>query len=297
MPVIADLQLTITPATGLYTNPIPDANITASETQSGSRSAIVLDFNSGDGLYARDLGCAFQWPMASGTILYIWQPSVIPMPEGIFDRASDWDDGGFVGDKFVQGITIEADSFNVPKTFFLQDSDTLTLHPLNECPATFNKQSVKSFSCTPPFIAHSVRVISTDGVEWRVWETKLAFEPWPSACLNWQTEMTSLGMVGWAHAREANIPYLSTAPVTLVLTFDAWPTITLTLPSSAGLQSKLKVTLPPNKWKLIGFQAFSTAVFRLWESDMQVKCGQWGRTDTYRIIRPFGGMGKDGATV
>ena len=299
MPVISDLQLTITPATGLYTNPIPDTEITASETQAGSRSAIVLDFNSGDGLYARDLGCTFQAPMSSGTILYVWQPSVLAQPETIYDRGSDWDDGGTPGDKFIQGCMIEANSFNTAKTFFLEDSDTLTLHPLNECPATFNGQSEIAFSCAP-FTAHSCRVISTDGVAWQVFNSRLVFEPWPEACLNWQTEMTSLGMIGWAHAREANIAYLSNAPVNLVLTFDAWPAIALTLPNSNGLQSKLKVTLPANKWKLIGLQASSasaTLPFRLWASDMQLKIKTWGSTEAYQIVKPFGGQGKAGATV
>src|SRR6185437_1451138 len=221
MPVITDLQLTISPYTALYSALVPDSQITAHEIATDGRKSIVLDFNNGDGIYARDLGTIFQWPTNSLTVLDVWQPSIIPMPEGIYDRATDWDDAGSLGAKFIQGVIVEADSFNVGKTFVLQDSDTLQMHALNEVPATFNKQSEIAFSCVTPFVAHSVRLISTDGVEWRVWQSRLAFQPWPELCLNWQTEMTSLGMVGFAHAREMNLAHISTADLTLILTFDA----------------------------------------------------------------------------
>jgi hypothetical protein len=296
MPVIADLQLTISPYTSLYNNLIPDAVINTYETTGEGRNEIVLDFNAGAGVFGRDLGTIFQWPTALGTVLYDWQPSLIAQPEGVYGRATDWIDGGSSQDKFVQGITIEADTFGVAKTFQLQSADDLSLHPLLEMPATFNGQSIRSFSCEP-FIAHSVRVVSTDGVEWRVWSTSLVFQPFPSACLNWQTEMVSLGGVGWEHVREMNIPQISTADLTLVLTFDAWPTITLTVPNSSGKQVKTKVTLPANKFKLIGLQLSSTVAFRLFQEDIELKTKIWGSTDAYRVLKPFGGQASVGATV
>lgn len=461
MPVIADLALTITPATALYKRPVLDANITVSETLTEGRHEIVLDLFQGDGIYSRDLGTIFQWPTGgaktsialnipaatmpwdpndptqsfynvggtaritipcapgqqvtfqyqNGTIrragvgpavdgngeglgttggvhpwpsdryggfavssatqfcgafldisghvitvpsvscfqindnfttpvappgtvalsvgvnslganftastgswnyvysygaigvnlprivLYTWQPTLIEQPETIYDRAGDWDDGGYVGDKFIQGLTIEANSFNVGKTFFLQDSDTLTLHSLNECPFTFNKQSVRSFSCVTPFIAHSCRVISTDGVAWQVFHSQLAFQPFPSSCLNWETEMTSLALTGYGHVREMNIAHVSTADLTLVLKFDSWPTITLTIANSGGLQAKTKVTLPPNKFKLIGLRIFSSAVFRLFEQDVEMKSKTWGSQGPYTALKPFGGSSNMGAKV
>jgi hypothetical protein len=296
VPVIADLSLTITPATALYTNSVPDANINAYETTDGGRNAIVLDFNQGQGLYARDFGTVFSWPLTAGTELYVWQPSLILLPEGIYGRATDWIDGGTPGDKFIQGIQIECDTFGNSKVFQLQSSDDLSLHPLLEMPTTFNGQSIKSFSCAP-FISHSVRVVSTDGVEWRVWDTQLVFQPFPPSCLNWETELTSLGLMGWGHVRELNIPTISTADLTLVLTFDQWPAITLTIPNTSGNQVKQKVTLPPNKFKLMGLQISSTAPFRLFETDVELKIKTWGSTDAYRILKPFGAASRTGARV
>ncbi len=293
---ISDLSLNITPATALYTNLVPTTQIEFYETTNEGRNAIVLDFNAGDGLYGRDLGTIFAFAVGSHTVLYQWQPTLIDLPEGIYGRSSDWDDAGHPGNKFIQGVVVEADSFNNPKTFFLQDSDTLELHTLYECPATFNQQSTKSFSCTP-FLAHLVRVVSSDGVEWRVWNSRIVFQPWPETNLLWQTEKTSLGLVGWGHVREMNIAHVSTSDLTLTLTFDSWPTITLAIPNSNGVQNKTKVTLPPNKFKLIGLKISSCSPFFLFEQDIELKLGEWGRQGSYQVLKPFGGQSRTGAIV
>lgn len=301
MPLIPNLSLTVTPATALYSAPVPDADIRwfETDTEGGpSRQAIVFDFNQGAGLYARDLGTTFSWPTSAGTILYVWQPSLIPQPESVYGRATDWDNGGVAGNKYIQGIIVEADTSQsgTGKTFQLQSSDDLSIHPVLETPATFTGQTEIAFSCEP-FLAHMVRVVSSDGVPWRLFNTKLVFQPWPEATLLWQTELTSLGITGWAHAREMNIAHLSTADLTLVLTFDAWPTITLVIPNSGGVQNKTKITLPPNKWKLMGLQIYSTQKFNLFAADLQLKVKQWGSQGEYQVLRPFGGKSSAGALV
>ena len=299
MPLISDLSLTIIPSTALYNNDIPDANINAYESEVEGRNAIVLDFFNGDGLYARDLGTTFSFPMTARTILYRWQPSIIPQPESIYGRASDWQDGNYVGDKFIQGYEIEANSFNQAKSARLQSSEDLSFHSLLEMPATFNKQSVKSFSCVP-FISHSVPLTSTDGVPWQVFSEKLIFQPYPSSCLEWSTELMSYGN-GWQSIRMLNIPYIASAPVTLTLFFDQWPTIVipdqLPLTTSQLYPTKQKVLVPSNKSKLMGFTLTSTAPFRLFKRMLEVWVGVWGRTGPFEIVLPFGGNASDGATV
>ena len=293
---ITDLGLYIGPATALYTNPILAGRIAASETTLEGRKSIVIDFDSGAGLYARDFETVFTWPIGMGTVLDVWQPSLLEQPESVFGRAGDWDNAGNPGAKYIQGIVVEANSFNIPKTFQLQSADDLSFHTLNECPATFNLQSEKAFSCAP-FVAHSARWISSDGVAWEVFGTRLVFQPFPEMTLNWQTELSSLGLIGWGHVREINLPHISTANLTLVLTFDFWPTITINVPNSGGLQVKTKITIPPNKFKLIGFRVYSTAGFRVFASDLEVKVKQWGSTGPYDILKPFGGQGSSGAAV
>lgn len=295
---LSDLGINVIPATDLYENQLPSNIIAASEFDTEGRTGVVLDFNSGDGLYSRDIGTIFSWSVSNRAVLWVWQPSLIPMPENQFNRPSDWIDGGHPGNKFIQGIIVEADTFNLPKTFQLQSADDLSLHTLNEMPAVFPKQTIKAFSCQTPFLAHSVRIQSTDGVAWRVWGPRVIFQPWPEQVVNWQSEQTSFGMTGWLHAREMNIAYAAVNPITIVLTFDAWPLIQLSLPATgATVQAKTKLTLPPNKFKLCAVQVSSSAPFYLFEGDLEFKVKQWGSTGAFNVLKVVGGPSKTGAIV
>jgi len=297
--LIADLQLTIQPTTALYTNIIADANIAASESSSEGRKAIVLDFYNGDGVFARDMGTIFSWPITSQTVLYVWQPSIIPQPENVYGRPSDWQDGGYAGAKFIQGYIIEANSFGVPKTFQLESSDDASVHSLLETPATFGRQTEIAFSCSP-FISHSVRTISTDGVPWQVFRGRPLFTPYPELLTLWTTELLNFGL-GWQHVRMLNIPYIASAPITITLEFDQWPTITLTniLPATSSqlYPTKTKVQCPANKSKLIGFQLQSASPFRVFKESLEVYIGVWGRRGPYVPARPFGGESGSGLLI
>jgi hypothetical protein len=295
MPIVGPLDINV--LTGLYNNNVAETDMSTTVSTTEGRTAIVIDFKQGAGLISRDLETTFTWPLTAGTILYIWQPSVFPLPETTTNRASDWTDGGSPTEKFIQGYSIEADSFNVPKTLQLQSADDLSIHTFNETPVAFNGQSRKVFSCSPPFIAHSVRRLSDDGVPWQVFSENLIFEPFPEAAMAWQTELSTLGMVGWAHLREMNLAHISTADLTLILTFDSWPTIVLSIPNSGGSQQKVKVMPPINKWKLIAFGATSAQPFRIFVEDIECKVGFWGRTVQYEVLHPFGGQSSAGAVV
>jgi hypothetical protein len=166
------------------------------ESVTQGRHSIILDFNNSEGLYARDLGTIFQWPTSAGTVLEVWQPSIIPLDEDRYQRMS----------------------FH----FLIKD----------------------------------------------------------------------LGGVGWNHVREMNVPYTSSAALTLLLTFDngAVPSsVTLTLPSSGGTPTKLKVTMPPNKWKQCEGFLSSTQPFLLRDTDLEMKVRSWGSAEAYRVVKPFSG--------
>lgn len=187
---INDLSLFIVPATALYTDLVPHANLTSYESAVQGRREIVIDFNGSNGLWFRDLGTIFTWPTKVRTVLDLWQPSIIPMDDDVYFR--------------------------------------LAFHSLT----------------------------------------------------------SSLGMTGYAHAREMNLAHISTADLTLKLEFDAWPTITLTIPNSGGAQRKDKITLPVNKWKLIQVLLTSTVPFKFYASDMELKCKPWGSSEGYVVLKP-----------
>lgn len=290
--------------TALYTSQVSDGVISVSSSNLQGRTETVLDFNAGEGVNSRDFETAFSWPISKGTILYVWQPTIIPFPENTYNRATDWMPcaaGGGAG--FVQGILIEADTFNVPKVFQLQDSDTLAFHSLNEVGAgiAFNRQSTKAFSCTDPFVAHLVRVTTDDGVPWRVWKTDLQTQPFPEQTMLWQTELTALGGIGFQHLRLMNLEYISTEDITLSFAVETGngsiaPT-TITVPSSSGTQAKLLLQMTPNKWKLLSFSAASSAPMSLFLEGLEVWVRSWGNSGEYRKPRPFAGPSDSGALV
>lgn len=196
MPIISDLQLTITPSAALYQENIPDSQLSVNESVTQGRHAIIIDFNDSEGLYTRDLGTIFQWPTKAFTILNIWQPSVALMDDDIYYR--------------------------------------LSYHFL----------------------------------------------------------MRSLWGKGWGHLREMNVAFSSSTDLTLLLNFDATASpssLTLTVPNSGGQTTKVKVVLPPNKFKMMEGWISSSQPFLLWGNDLEMKVKEWGFTGAYQIVRPFQG--------
>jgi len=56
---------------------------------------------------------------------------------------------------------------------------------------------------------------------------------------------------GWNHVREMNVPYTSSAALTLLLTFDNGAVPSFSYVDATEFwwtPTKLKVTMPPNKW-------------------------------------------------
>ncbi|HEY6026260.1 MAG TPA: hypothetical protein VIV09_05105, partial [Pseudolabrys sp.] len=181
------------------------------------------------------------------------------------------------------------DTFGAAKAFSVENCDDGTLHVPNESPITSTGQKIIPFTFTPPFVAHSMRLISTDGVPWRRWGLQWVFQPFPESVVEWHSEGTSHGLLGWQHVRELNIAHISTADLTLTITPDQGSPIVLTVPNSGGVQTKTKVTVTANKAKIYSYRISSSAPFNLFEQDVEVKVKQWGSDGGYGIVRPFGG--------
>lgn len=118
----------------------------------------------------------------------------------------------------------------------------------------------------------------------------------PAAVIGWKTGLLSYGNRGWGHIEWINLAYQSTATVTLVMTPDNGSPVTLSFPSTSGVQKKQWMTFPANKFKIVGWTANSTAPFTIFASDCEVLFSGWGsKTGT---IRPFeAGWGVGTATT
>lgn len=113
----------------------------------------------------------------------------------------------------------------------------------------------------------------------------------PAAVTHWEARETSNGLIGWQHIRDANIAIRSTTNVTLTLTLDATTVQTYVLGSTSGLRKKVYVPMNSNKFKMVRYSLDSTdpaQPFRLYESDLEVRCKQWLTSLGYTVVKPFG---------
>lgn len=111
----------------------------------------------------------------------------------------------------------------------------------------------------------------------------------------------ALGGQGWNHARMVIVEYSSTAPITLT-GFPAdsgngsYGPLPITLPSTGGLLTKLKISAGPsaNKYKLLWWMFESTAPFTLNLEGTLVYTRSWGQTSGYLPQQMFAGTGGEG---
>lgn len=144
----------------------------------GTIEPYVIDFSSGFGKNIDDIAATFSWGLGSGNILDLWQPDWVPLPEDTQDRPTDWGDAGTPGNKLFRGLLMEMDTLGNAKAFSVERAEDATLFTPNESPVTVSDQTLKAFTFTPPFVSHSVRTVSTDGVPWRVWGQQWIVDPW-----------------------------------------------------------------------------------------------------------------------
>lgn len=112
----------------------------------------------------------------------------------------------------------------------------------------------------------------------------------PARTAGWTTFATSFNMRGFGHIREVALSWLSTAPITLTITsFDGLDPAPITIPSSGGIQLKQIFPVGANKGQLFTFAMASAAEFQIFEDDLEIRVGEWGRDTTYQTYKSFGG--------
>jgi hypothetical protein len=262
----------------------------------GTLTDYIVDFPQGPPENVSDIELILSWATVSETIVDTWQPSFFELPEGTRNRPTDFDDCGILGNKFIQGFLLEANTFGNVKSIQVQRSDDLQIFTPLEVPQ-FNGQTTIAFSFQPPFLAHLVRLITDDGVLWRNYSLQWVVKPYPEAAFTWQTEGGSNGLVGYMHCYQINLVYVSTQPVTVTLITDQG-SFSQVWPASGAQINPVKVLQKfpaPNKFKVVSYSVTSPAPFFLWKEDVEVWLHQWNDTGVYRKIKPWGGPTQQGA--
>lgn len=113
----------------------------------------------------------------------------------------------------------------------------------------------------------------------------------PVGVVHWQSQPTSFGFPGFVHCRDAYIAIRSTSSVTLTVTLDGTIVQSYVIPSTGGNRLKQYIQFASNKGLLYQFalDSVSTAEFRVYEPDLEIRVKPWLGVLGYAVQRVIGG--------
>lgn len=273
-------------------------NITGTPTTAGNFSYTVTVTDSLAATASADCSFHADTPesvvcgIGCGPKLYFWEPSYLDRPEDTYLRATDWENAGYDGSKFVQGFLLTADTEGVIRTIRVEGDQG----PVEEFSVLHPGEMTKAYSFTHPAIYSLLRVIGDDTDLWRLFKVKWIFEPAPNLVQYWQTQGTSHDIAGWQFLKDGYIAHISTADLTLTITVDGVDFV-YTIPNSGNVYKKDYILFALNalgralKGKLFTYRVESTEPFRLFLRDCEVRVHAWSGGD-YVVKQPFGDISR-----
>jgi hypothetical protein len=271
------------------------------------RDTYIVELESGEGIYSRNCGfliegacqaCDIQRP-----IFYLWETSWSWKQISTGRRATDWDDLGYKGAKFVQGVVLRANTFNQAKTLLVQ-YDGPNAAPQTAITLTISHNGERQIAYPlssagwTPFIAELVRLHTEDDIEWNLLDWRFVWEPAPELATQWETQYTTFGAPGFLDVHDGIVAYQSTADVNWFIEYQDGSSATYVLAASAGLYRRIRQITQAQKGKAVRFRWTSDEPFRLFKSDCAVRIQPWGFPGGYTTVNPFGGPHSvDGAGI
>lgn len=270
----------------------------SSSTMTGSgRTQKTFDINSGDGVEAKNLAIDLS---GTGTTqrLYLIEPAYTLRPEDSLLRAIQYDDAGYSGEKFFQGVELETDTQNAARTVRIeydggQLGDILTIQT--------NGRIQKAYSFSSAFVGHMVRMIPTDSSLWKLFRWRWVYEPEPPLVTVWESQQTTFGHIGFVHLKAIWVTHTSTADLTLTITrMDDNISHSYTIPNSGGIrgQEYYMILGPPEfcKGKTFKFKITQAAnmPFRIYQRNTGVLVKPWASQQAFARWVGWGGDAGDG---
>lgn len=256
-----------------------------------TRDTYLIEVNAGAGVLARNVGIVVTGQSNDFPIFYYWEPTALLKADLTGRRATDWNALGSAGAKFVQGVIIHANTFGADKLVEVQYDGgqvalTLTINHNGEIARAYPLAAVG----WTPFIAHLVRLVGADDVPWQLYDpqTTWVYEPSPELATEWMTQPTSHDLPGYFSVRDMLIGHQSTAPLTLVVSYDGVGQA-YTIAPSGGVYRRDYISLAVGKGRAVQYQWTSPEPFALFKRDMSVRVQGWGLSGGYQSMNPFGG--------
>lgn len=274
------------PTLAVYYDNFLLASITSVQAGAGSRTQAFTDLGLDTASLHRNIGLAVTWRSNSGTVLNEWQPSFLLKPEDTVDRPTDWLDAGTIGNKFVHGCRITADTGGVPRTVQIQYDGGI----IGPVLAVNHAGEVTLPYSFPPFRAHMMRLVPLDSATWRLMAVEWDVDPEPEATGYWVTQTTSFDLPGYMHMRDMQFAYATTqvGAVLTVLVDGRLYTLSASLAATAGNEIKKYLVSPPIKGKIWQLYATGTAL-KIYQRDCEFRMKPWG-ADNYVTLKPFGDL-------
>ncbi len=264
---------------------------------SSSENIETIDINGGLGQYARDIGLDLFWSQ-TGTVdnplipvIFKWQPSFLTRPELISLRKTDFDTGGYDGDKWWQGVIIDADTLGRTITLNIE---TDTGGVVTQLQINHTGRQAIPYSFRAPFFGHMARVgLANPGDFWRCYGLQWRWEPMPELATSWITQPTALDLQGYIYHRDAYFAMIANADVQWTITVDNLD-YDYTVPNTFGLYDRPYIVLQPMKGRAVSkYKAISSCPFRVFKYDLEVRAKQWGSPGPFLSIKPFGDRSRD----
>jgi len=274
------------------------------------RDTFIIEVEDGIGILSRNFGMWIEGAMdlcdTNRPIFYLWEPSWLFKQITVARRATDWEDLGYKGAKFVQGVVIRANTYGNDKCVSVQfdgpnsgpqEALILTLNHNGEqskaYPLADGNDPVTRWN---PFAAELVRLHGVDDEEWSLLDWRWVWEPLPETATVWETQDTTFDFPGYLSVHDAVMAIASTAPVTLSVWHDL-SVLSYVLPSTAGQYQRLYQICATAKGLATRFRLTSTVPFRVYKRDCSVRVQPWG-VGGYQVMNPFGGPHReDGAGI
>lgn len=258
------------------------------------RQPLIVGVNGGDGQLARNLGVQIAGQITANDhdrpLFYLWEPSFLAKVESVTRRGTDWDNLGYQGAKFVQGMILRADTFGAAKLLTIEyDGGTAAL----TIAATHAGEIAIAYPHAnggwAPFMAELVRLVGADDLPWQLYDVRWVYEPAPDAATEWRTQPTTHDLPGYLSVRDMLVAHQSTAELTLTVSYTGGPVQIYAIPASLGAYARTYVVMQAGKGRAVTYRLTSTQPFRLFQKDMSVRVQGWGVPSGYLSALPFGG--------
>lgn len=198
-----------------------------------------------------------------------------------------------LSDKYLKGIVIEADTFGQAKTVNVE-ADGVVVATIT--PVTHAGRTIKNYTFAQ-VLGRVFRIIPTDTAPSRLYTAQPLFDEEPFALARWESQLLDFNLPasGWGSILSADLTYRSTDAATLTVTYYSASsivplgTITLPVPSTAGVKQKLFIPFPPNKgvlFKLVFAVTNDHPVLTLYKEESRLRVQPW--SSPLALLKPFG---------